>query len=150
MQKAAAAILAAIIVLVIIIAGSFAWYNLVGWKDFSGKTGDSMSWKPDGTANLSRLRFKDCIFTVTRRDGVVASKNVTAALNGMAVAYEGGTSMPSTLTLTRPLNAFSFTIPGFNDTATVSDPSSEPWCQSPVPACPGAAVTTLVGKWRTI
>jgi hypothetical protein len=45
------------------------------------------------------------------------------------------------LTLTRPLNPFSFVIPGFNDSATVARPDAPEW---------KSATVTLTGSWKTI
>ena len=57
-----------------------------------------------------------------------ASRDVTNILNLMAKQYVGG----NTLTLARPLNPFSFTIVGFNDTNAMTniDLSKEKtrWC----------------------
>jgi hypothetical protein len=89
--------------------------------------------------DVSRLRFRNCVFTVKRGDGVTKTHDVTAVLNGMAVAYKGGYNNPQMLTLVRPLNPFSFVIPGFNDRATVADPSARPWCASPPSPCAGDA-----------
>jgi len=135
MQRASAALLATIIVIALVIVAAYVWYNYTGWAEFSNKTGDSPSWVPANGADISRLRFKDCIFTVTRGDGVSRSYDVTPALNSMAVAYRGGGGNPLSLTLTRPLNPFSFVIPGFNDRATVADPTAAPWCTTPSPSC---------------
>jgi hypothetical protein len=94
-------------------------------------------------------------------------------LNGMAVAYRGGTNNPAMLALIRPLNPFSFQIAGFNDRATVPDPTVAPWCSAPPPSCqsdsgcplavPGAcgpsgtcgtcvggATVSLTGQWRSL
>ncbi len=135
MQGPTAALTATIIVVALLIIAAFVWYHYTGWQTFSFKTGDNPSWLPANQADISRLRFKDCVFTVNRGDGVSKTQDVTPVLNGMAVAYKGGTSNPMSLTLTRPLNPFSFVIQGFNDSATVSDPTKPPWCTSPPPAC---------------
>lgn len=135
MQGTSAALLAAITVLALLIIAAYVWYNYTGWAAFSFKTGDAPAWTPAAQADISLLRFKDCVFTVQRGDGVAKSYDVTPALNGMAVAYRGGGANPAALTLTRPLNPFSFVIPGFNDRASVPDPSAAPWCASPPPAC---------------
>jgi hypothetical protein len=61
----------------------------------------------------------------------------------MAVAYRGSsTKIPRTIYLDRPLNAFSFVIPGVNDSATVTTAAeAATWKNS---------ATTLTGQWRTI
>lgn len=141
MQKAGALLTAMIVTMIIVFAGAFAWYKFTGWKSFSYKTGDSPSWVPGGPGGVSHLRFKDAVFTVTRPDGTVRVQDATPALNSMAVAYEGGSVTVPALTLTRPLNPFSFVIPGFNDTATVAHPDAPEWT---------SATATLTGSWKTI
>lgn len=172
MQNMSAILLATITVMVIVIAIALMWYNFMGWTTFTNKTGDSPSWAPPAGADISKLRFKNCVFSVSRADGVIKTQNVDAVLNGMAVAYRNGVNSPMALTLVRPLNAFSFVIPGFNDRATVSDPSGFPWCAAPPPACTadsdcpmvvdgactngscfscvGGATVSLTGSWRTV
>ncbi|MFA6166980.1 MAG: hypothetical protein WC700_10205 [Gemmatimonadaceae bacterium] len=135
MKGVQAAALAAVITLVMLIVAAFIWSRFVGWQSFTNKTGDQVSWQAAGSADVSRLRFLDCTFTVVRSDGVVGSKDVTAVLNGMAVAYQDGSNNPTVLSLDRPLNPFSFVITGFNDSATVADPTKPPWCSAPPPAC---------------
>ena len=132
-----ALLLAAIIVLVLAIVASYVWYNFTEWTEFSYNTGDDPSWTANNNADISRLRFKDCIFTVTRADGKVATLNVSPVLNSMAVAYKSGSvgTNPPALVLTRPLNPFSFVIAGFNDKLTVSDPTGAPWCTAPPATC---------------
>lgn len=150
---------AVIIVLLLVIA--FLWWHFAGWSEFSFSAGDRPSWAPTGAhKNVSRLRFKDCVFSVQRAgDPAPTSRDVTGILNNMAIAYSRGNSrffvpsdFPASLSLDRPLNAFSFTIPGFNDAyyadadgaphGTVRDPTAAPWCgaggPSPV-ACTSAA-----------
>lgn len=92
-------------------------------------------------------------------DSAPTSQDVTGVLNAMAAAYSRGSSRflapgdyPPSLDLVRPLNAFSFTVPGFNDAyyldadgsprGTVKDPSAAPWCGAGGPkpvACSAAA-----------
>jgi hypothetical protein len=172
MQGGRAVLLAVIVVIVILVVAAYVWYHHTGWASFSYQTGDAPFWLPADGADLSRLRFKDVTFTVTRT-GQPTTRDVTAVLNGMAVAFTGGVSNPPSLTLVRPLNPFSFVIPGFNDRASVPDPTAAPWCSAPPASCtkdsdcpsavagacgpngtcfscPGGATATLVGRWRTI
>ena len=123
-------IVAAVIVLVIALAVAYYWYNYLGWKDFASfSMGDSPSWTPDNQLDISHLRFKNCKFTVTLMDGSVGKYDVTPALNSMAMAYKNASSnIPKVLTLTQPLNPFSFAIPGFNDKSSLN-PSQPPWCE---------------------
>lgn len=80
---------------------------------------DAASW---GVAqkDASALRFRKAIFTVAVPGGPTRTKDVTANLNAMAVAYEPGRAPPK-LRLVRPLNALSFTIPGFNTADKLAD-----------------------------
>ena len=162
-------VISAIIVLVLTIIAMYFWYNFTGWQQFSFQTGDNAGWTSTSTA--SALRFKDCIFSVNRSDGVNMTLDVTANLNAMAVGLQGLTT--SELKLSRPLNPFSFTIMGFNDKNTVSDPTVYPWCSAPPASCtsdstcpfgdkngacsdgkcvncPGGATVSLIGSFRII
>lgn len=137
-----AAAVALIAVLTLLVIMAFIWYRFFGWKPFQFAAGDSPTWTPAGSADVSRLRFADAMFSVQLGDGTSRSQDVTAVLNGMAAAYSGGAANPTWLTLTRPLNAFSFVIPGFNDSATVPDPSRPAWCSSPPASCTGDSQCT--------
>lgn len=173
MDTVPALALAAVILVLIAISVAYVWYAFTGWTAFSAATGDGPGWTPKNGSDISRLRFRDCMFVVTRGDGKTASLDVSPALNAMALGYKGGSNNPPALTLTRPLNPFSFVIPGFNDPASVPDPTAAPWCSSPPAACssdagcagtgtgacgprgfcalcPGGAAVTLTGKVRTI
>jgi hypothetical protein len=100
-------------------------------------------WAAAGVENASALRFKGCTFTVVDPAGKKYEADVTAVLNGMAIAYRGATTpVPRTLRLDRPLNAFSFIIKGVNDSATVASPTEAArWATS---------ATTLTGLVRTV
>jgi hypothetical protein len=135
MSTAYALLVAAVVVLTLLIAGAYVWYRYYGWAPFQFTSGDNPAWNAAGTADVSRLRFADAVFAVRLANGTTRTADVTAVLNGMAAAYEGGTSNPTVLTLTRPLNPFSFVIPGFNDAASVPDPTLPDWCSSPPAAC---------------
>lgn len=107
-------------------------------------SGSPPSWTAAGGRDASALRFRNCVFTVVDPKGVSHTQDVTAVLNGMAVAYAGAetTPPPATLRLDRPLNAFSFVVPGVNDSATVTTAAdAAAWYKS---------ATTLAGEWRTI
>jgi hypothetical protein len=143
-----AVFISVIIVIILVIAAAYVWYYHTGWQSFNFKTGDSPSWS-SSDGDVSKLRFDNSIFTVTRSDGVMRSQDVTEALNGMAVAYQNGTVAPGVLNLTGPLNPFSFVIPGFNDSQTVTDPTGPLWCTTG-PKCSPSAIAMLAGKWRQI
>ena len=140
------AILVALLILaVLVVAAAYAWYNFLGWTRFSYSSGAAPRWVPPAGKDVSALRFKGCVYTVQRLDGKKATLDVTPALNAMATAYAGGKDNPAALTLTGPLNAFSFTIPGFNERTVVPDPAAYPWCNGGT--CSGAA---LSGSYRAI
>jgi hypothetical protein len=89
---------------------------------------------------IDRLRFKGAVFTVTDPAGTVHTRDVTPVLNAMATAYRGAPgTIPQTLSLDRPLNAFSFVVPGVNDNVAAAD----------LPQWAGAAVR-LTGRVRVI
>lgn len=161
MDTAPAFILSLLTVVAILIIAAYVWYNSSGWSTFSFKTGDSTScgtpsapktcgpcWTPKVAANgtsgsISELRFKNAIFTLNV-GGQPYTKDVTAVLNGMAVAYQGtGATAVNTggLCLDKPLNAFSFLIQGVNDSTKVPDPTVPVW---------KAATVTLTGSYRTL
>jgi hypothetical protein len=101
------------------------------------------SWVAKGGKNVASLRYKGCTFTVVDPAGATHTADVTSVLNGMAVAYRGSASkIPLSLRLDRPLNAFSFLIPGVNDRATVTTADmAGTWVN---------CATTLTGEVRTI
>jgi len=136
MKRGAALLIATIVALIVAIVVAVVMYKFTGWTPFSFKDGDTVSWTP-ATGDISHLRFADCVFTSRNAAGTSQSRDVTAVLNGMAGAYAGatGAGMPPSLVLTRPLNPFSFVIPGFNDSTTVKNPSAIEWCSVPPPAC---------------
>lgn len=136
-------IISIIVVIVIIIIAAYIWYNFMGWKPFSYKTNDKVSWKPDKNKNISQLRFKDVKYSVLEPNGTQHTYDVTAVLNGMAVAYENSDiQIPKTLNLDKNLNSFSFQIPGVNDSRTLQTKDQvERWRNNKV---------TLVGKVRSL
>jgi len=132
---------ATVVVLLIII---YIWYTMFGWTPSTFTTGQVASWTaPSG--DTSSLRFRNMIFRVRTADGKTSARNVTAIVNKMAQAFDatGGVNT-GTLTLDRPLNAFSFVIAGMNDRATIktaADKVASPLNHAPV---------SLIGSWRTI
>ena len=144
------------ILIVLVIAASWVWYQ-IGWTSFSGSLGSSMSWAPSSGKSIANLRFKDCIYTVTRLDGVTRTVDVTGTLNSMAAAYkvtQPNQVLPASLALDAPLNTFSFLIPGFNDQVSAGSPTGYPWCSAPPTmvapnVCAGSTVT-LTGKYCTV
>lgn len=139
MQPGAAVILGLVIVVIVLIALAYVWYHHTGWAKFSNDNGDTVSWTSTTGAGISDLRFKDVVFTLNV-NGVSHTQDVTAVLNGMAVAYKD-TPNSGTLTLDRPLNPFSFVIIGINDRDTVPDNQTPMW---------QSATATLAGYFRTV
>lgn len=147
-MKTGLALLGAVVItLIVLVVAAYVWWHYTGWETFAYSAGDSPEWRPTKGAHVSRLRFKDCSFQVLRADGATSGIDAAPALNSMAIAFKKAArgTAPSALALVRPLNPFSFVIPGFNDRASVSDPSDPAWCGGG----PCAAVT-LRGKVRTI
>lgn len=105
-------------------------------------TADEPYWGA-GESDISRLRFKDCVFTVVDPAGRTHVQDVTAVLNSMTAAYmDSPSAPPKVLHLDRPLNPFSFTIPGVNDVAAVPTAADAArWADSPA---------TLTGKSRVV
>jgi hypothetical protein len=131
-----------VIIIVIIIILITLFYKFFGWTAFSYKTGDNPVWSTNSGKNAGQIRFKNCIFTIATSDGKIVTRNVTSVLNGMAVAYKGKiNSGINYLKLTRPINAFSFVIPGYNDVKSGTDPSYPIW---------KTAKSSLTGYWRVI
>lgn len=132
---------AILIVLFILVLASFIWDKKIGLTEFGVGKGGTGSWSVPAKKDISDLRFQQCIFTVTLPNKTVKSVNVSSVLNGMAEAYVGSINIPKTLNLIKPLNPFSFVIKGFNDVATVPDPSTPMWKN---------ATVTLGGKYRVL
>ncbi len=137
--------LAAAIVFVIGTAVAYAWWAWPSaWATTTWAQGSSPSFAPKGDAPSSRLRFRNAAFTVMTADGTARSFDVTPVLNGMAVAYASppkGGAAPPAITLIAPLNPYSFTIAGFNDSATVPDHTVGPLV---------GATASLTASYRTI
>lgn len=139
MQPGAAVILGLVIVIIVLAAAAYVWYNHTGWAQFSNNNDDAVSWSSSASSGISALRFKSVVYTLSV-GGVDHAQDVTAVLNGMAVAYKN-TANNGTLTLDRPLNAFSFVITGVNDRATVPDNQTPAW---------QSATATLAGYFRSV
>lgn len=164
------AVLAVAIVVLIYVGVSHLWYNKsTSWQSFTATsaTYDWPQWSTTSVNGASDLRFRNCIFTVALADGTPKqTHDVTAVLNSMAVQQQspvvttittGGAKFQPTMSLVRPLNPFSFAIPGFNDPTTLTgkDISAYPWCiANCVSASPikntAPAVVTLTGEYRTL
>ena len=151
MQTGESILLGLIIVMAVLIMAAYYWYYFTGWTDFSfngttpyapGQSGSTPGWTASTGKNVSNIRFKKCVFTVVDPGGNTHSTDVTAVLNGMAVAYRGSTlTIPTVLNLDRPLNAFSFTISGVNDKGAVTADQVKSWANS---------ATTLTGHMRMV
>jgi hypothetical protein len=147
MEQGWAILLAALIVLVILVVAAAIWYYFPSrWEEFHYKgttpyssSGPKPTWTTGNSA--ARLRFARSEFTVTDPDGKTHTQNVTSILNGMATAYKDAKVPPSELVLDRPLNAFSFVIPGVNDSTTVSSSKTSDWKN---------CATSLTGRYTTL
>lgn len=108
------------IVFLLMIVAAYLWYHYSGWKRFSFASGEEGVFSA-GKQPVSRMRFKDCVFSFSDPSGNRHSKDVTPTLNGMAVAYAGTGVTSFTLggVAHRPLNAFTFTLRDVNDRRTV-------------------------------
>jgi len=144
METGAAMIISVLLVVLLLIAFAYLWYNYTGWRPFVFGNGDKVAFS--SKQSVSKLRFKNCIFTVVDPSNQKHTYDVTRNLNGMAVAYKGSPRPPRQLELggvnRTPLNAFTFTVPGVNDRATL--PTAEDikiWSNSSV---------ALSGQWREI
>lgn len=111
-------VIAALLVVALLVLIAYVWYNYMGWTPFTFTSGDVdpstsqprvPSWMPEIDRSVGGLRFHTCTFYVRAAGGAtVATKDVTAVLNGMAAAYEKPISGVSKLTLAGPLNPYSF------------------------------------------
>lgn len=150
MKPALAFVLGLVVVVVLLIVAAYVWYNYTGWQKFTfegavpyNKNAPAPKWQASGgDPSAADLRFRDVVFTVVDPSGVAHRRDVTAVLNGMALAYHSAATPPPTLALDRPLNAFSFTIPGVNDRQSVPTKSAA--------AAWANAKTRLEGGVRTL
>ena len=166
-------LIALVVTIVLLLLASFVWYHLIGWQTFSFNIGDQVSWTAKTGKTVEWLRFKDCVYTVTPTGSTAKTLDVTAQLNTMARAYTGmqSTAPPTTLSLGRNLNPFSFVLTGVNDSVAniaTSKISASPQSCSTDAACPygqvknacgptgycvnatGLATVTLTGKYKTL
>lgn len=168
MNKTLSVTIALILSFIILALIVIAWWFFTGWTKFSYKIGDLPVW---AAQDITKLRFRNCIFTVTMNNGTAQHKDVSSNLDAMAAAYVGAKSIPPSIGLYTPLNPYSFIIDGFNDSKTVKNPYSQPYCAGPVSACtsnaqcppglggcyqgkcvncPGGMNATLTGEYRLL
>lgn len=123
------------IVILLILLYIIIWYS-VGWESVTFTSTDTHASNivlPSSSGDLTRLKFKNCIFTITNSSGtVVGTKDVTSTLYNMVHAYDcvkKGTckNMPNNLqffgTTTKDtngnpiqvINSMSFYVEGIND-----------------------------------
>ncbi len=150
MQERALArwLLGLVAAILVVVAVAYLRYRFFGWSTFNPdgngwQTGDVVAWTAATSGDISRLRFRDAVFTVAV-GGARHQQNVTPVLAGMAAAYDNSVTLPrnsGTLALDRPLNAFSFVIPGVNDRGTVPDNQTPEW---------QSATATLTGLVRDL
>jgi hypothetical protein len=137
-----ALLIAVIIALLVLVVAGWVWYHYIGTDDFKFKGGEKVifRWPMDktlGKVPVHRLRFTEAKFTAWNPQGKSKTIDVSSVLNGMAIAHAPKPGQknkpPKKLEVgghkclgdncekmrLRPLNPFTFTIPGFNDRATV-------------------------------
>jgi hypothetical protein len=113
------------IIIAIFISGFMRYmvYNFTGWKSFSMKGGENFQLGEISASDVSKLKFKKCVYKITGVDGSKKQHIVTSVLNGMVKAYKGNTNNMYKFKLDDPgLDAYSFLIPGFNDNDNHPDP----------------------------
>jgi len=146
-------ILIAVLVSLLLVMG---WYHMFGWTDFSFKSGEETyipllspapaigTPPPDSDIAMDKIMFKNVVFTVTKGD-VTKKINVTHRFNDMSKTKKNNlVKIKAYYRLLKPLNAFSFEIAGFNDTATVGVKPMPKEAQTSWQA----ATVTLTGKYR--
>lgn len=117
-------ILIVVVIIVSIMFMSYLTYNYTGWKSFTMKKGENFQITDADPKLVSKLQFRNCIFTIKGSDGTTKTLNVASILNTMAAAYEGNDNPGYVFKLDDPgLSTYSFRIPGFNDDKNRPDAS---------------------------
>lgn len=102
--------------IVISIIMTYLIYNYTGWVYFSMNKGDNFQIKNTDPTLVSKLRFKQCIFTTVGVDKTSKSYDISNVLYKMAAAYKNNKNSSYLFKLDDPgLSPYSFQIPGFND-----------------------------------
>lgn len=122
MDQSTAILTATVILVVLIVAVSYAWYHLIGWQTFTVTEDSQRVASVSGAGkDIRHLRFRNCMFTSTIGEAPHHPVDVSAVLNGMAMAYMDAPATTSTvhaapvyLDLISPINALSFKIEGWN------------------------------------
>lgn len=110
-----------------IVAGIMRYliYEYTGWKSFTMTKGENFQITDLDPTLVSKLKFRDCVFTIKGLDGTVKSYTVTYVLNTMLSAYENNNNKNYVFKLDDPgLSIYSFQVPGFNDKTNKPDPSN--------------------------
>jgi len=116
LNKTQRIILAIVVIIVVIIGLAYILNKYTGWQNFSMKKGENFQMTNIDSTEISKLKFRSCIFTTTGKDGTTKTANVTSVLNGMVAAYDGNTNKNYIFKLDDPgLSPYSFQLPGFND-----------------------------------
>lgn len=148
MEQTQAYIVATLIVLLLLVVAAYVWVNYGNkWNTFNEAGGATVSFDA-GSKTPAWIRFRNCKFTTQNPQGVAMTWDVTAVLNGMAVAHPKqppAGSYPTSLSLSDELNPFSFIKAGFNDSQTVpTEAASQAWSSVP------ASSTKLTGEWTVL
>jgi hypothetical protein len=109
-----------VVIIVAIIIAVFMVYCIqtyTGWIPFTMKYDENF--KILIAPNIvSRIRFKNCIYTIVGLDGKSVSRDVTNQLNYMVIAFHGNTEKKYVFKLDGGLSPYSFIINGISDAAT--------------------------------
>lgn len=111
------------VAIVIAVIMRFVIYNYTGWKQFSMNAGDNFLVIGENDT-IPNIQFKNCMYTVTGKNGKSYSQDVSAALNRMTAAFVGKTDPRYVFKLADPgLDTNSFQIEGYNDAKSTRDPN---------------------------
>ena len=150
MERLQATLLTIVILVLIIVIGSYVWYNYTGWKHFGYFGGDTVEFHTMTGQLTENIRFRNVKFTVTLEGDSRRTFDVTGNLNQMAKNHTGsgygGSNYP--IKLLKPLNAFSFIIPGFNEKKDITLVTKNN--EQVIPDKWKNAGVTLVGQWRIL
>jgi len=127
LSKTQLIIIVVVIAIILIFLMRFAIYRYTGWKTFSMKKGENFQIINTNDPSLSgKLKFRDCIYTISGNDNTTKKYDVTYALNALKSAYVNNTNQNYIFKLDDPgLSVYSFQLPGFND--KTNHPNTSNW-----------------------
>ena len=113
----------AMIAIILTIGLMYIVYTYTGWKQFTMNKGENFQLVNIEPELISKLKFKDCVLTLSGKDGTVKTFNVESVLNTMVYAYKNNSNKNYIFKLDDPgLSAYSFQLPGFSDKNNKLDP----------------------------